>query len=246
MTKPNICSDQDCVEIAKTRGLCRKHYQRAKGRGELPENWIGKYPQKIARVCQFADCGKTFHVWPYRVADGEAKYCSQKCAYAGTRSGEWRTCESPSCDERFYVYPHQLRDGVKRFCTQSCWDDVRVGASSPCWRGGDIGASAAHGRCRRLWGSASQYPCVQCDKYAREWAYDGTDPTQKYGPSKDSYIYYSPWPEFYMPLCFKCHKKKDMGASAAELREYRWFKQIFGNLVVDMLNAYCDMTEESA
>lgn len=70
---------------------------------------------------------------------------------------------------------------------------------------------AAHARCRREWGSPSQYPCAHCGGAAREWGYDGTDPDELCGPDHNGAPgrVYSQFPEFYMPLCRLCHTKLD-------------------------------------
>jgi hypothetical protein len=62
----------------------------------------------------------------------------------------------------------------------------------------------AHTRVVRLWGKACLYPCINCGRRARDWAYDGTDPTGQ-GIKRR----YSIWPEFYMPMCHKCHMRLD-------------------------------------
>lgn len=68
----------------------------------------------------------------------------------------------------------------------------------------------AHNRVKRLWGSASQYPCAgNCGKLAAHWAYDGTDRDDLISYSHNN-CRYSPWPEFYMPLCARCHRRFDM------------------------------------
>lgn len=59
----------------------------------------------------------------------------------------------------------------------------------------------AHRRVYRLWGSASQYPCVRCGGSAKDWAYDGMDPSSSINCSQN--------PEFYMPLCRRCHSYFD-------------------------------------
>jgi hypothetical protein len=79
-----------------------------------------------------------------------------------------------------------------------------------------------------LWGSASQYPCVICGRSAEDWAYDGADPTERLQEASGSYQRYSRFPEFYMPMCRKCHLGRDKGAAAEELREYREFKHRTG------------------
>lgn len=81
----------------------------------------------------------------------------------------------------------------------------------------------AHWRVKSVWGAARQYPCVECGKTAAHWAYDGTDPTESWSsPSNRGTVhFFSSWPEFYMPMCAKCHSARDAGRAAEELREYR-------------------------
>jgi|SRR5215203_2042707 len=77
----------------------------------------------------------------------------------------------------------------------------------------DLTYFGAHGRVKALFGSARAQSCVSCDAPAKEWAYDGTDPTELSGTVGAGYpVTYSVWPEFYMPLCFPCHRAKDAGA----------------------------------
>ena len=71
----------------------------------------------------------------------------------------------------------------------------------------------AHRRVKALWGLARQYPCVKCGGPARHWAYDWTDPS--------SLENYSHWPEFYMPLCFACHRHYDQVECYAIIRSIR-------------------------
>lgn len=86
----------------------------------------------------------------------------------------------------------------------------------------DIKPGAAHNRCRMLWGKADQYPCIECRKQAKDWAYDGTDPTQLYAQGSDgTWTWLSRFPEFYMPMCRKCHRVRDGGNTRRELHKYR-------------------------
>lgn len=89
-------------------------------------------------------------------------------------------------------------------------------------------AATVHDRIRRLWGPARHHHCVACGKSARDWAYDGTDPDELYLPESwsDSNIWQkcSAYPEFYMPLCPSCHKRRDARAASAELHQYRLLK----------------------
>jgi transposase-like protein len=91
---------------------------------------------------------------------------------------------------------------------------------------------AAHHRCRTLWGSARQYPCVACGDPAEDWAYDGTDPTERHDTRVEWVVAYSKFPEFYMPMCKPCHKERDVECRLAERRLFReWrqsHRQVFG------------------
>ncbi|AYN57134.1 HNH endonuclease [Mycobacterium phage BigCheese] len=100
----------------------------------------------------------------------------------------------------------------------------------------DISYNAAHSRVKALWGPARQYQCVACDSRAANWAYDGTDPDQRYGPASggESFMYYSTFPEFYMPMCKKCHLRMDGRLAAEELREYREWKLRTGLTLRDL------------
>lgn len=108
-------------------------------------------------------------------------------------------------------------------------DMMRPNKQTIMYAGDDITYHAAHCRLAALWGSASQYPCIRCGKPAKDWAYDGADPTQRYGTtSRGTWLFYSAWPEFYMPMCRKCHHKRDRGVATGELREYRQLKHETG------------------
>lgn len=91
--------------------------------------------------------------------------------------------------------------------------------------------SAVHHRCRQLWGRVQQYPCIDCGKPAEEWAYDGKDPSELHAESTDwgprkSIVPYSRFPEFYMPMCKGCHKRRDMRELHEAYTEFRaWRKR---------------------
>lgn len=87
-----------------------------------------------------------------------------------------------------------------------------------------IKLSTAHYRVKRLWGKAAEYPCIECGQPAQEWAYDGTDPTQVYGQgrhSRNTWMFYSRFPEFYMPMCLSCHRSRDQSRAGIDLHAYR-------------------------
>ncbi|AXH67882.1 hypothetical protein J4T99_gp077 [Mycobacterium phage Bromden] len=90
-----------------------------------------------------------------------------------------------------------------------------------------VGLSGAHSRVARLWGRAADYDCYVCGGVAAQWAYDGSDPSQLLGVKDTSNtvpMWYSAYPEFYAPMCFKCHKLKDRALMYRELTEYRQAK----------------------
>lgn len=89
----------------------------------------------------------------------------------------------------------------------------------------------AHQRCAALWGAAKHHPCVECGKAAADWAYDGTDPTEKYYDAPDDFdavrtiLPYSRFPEFYMPMCKACHKQRDMQELNDDLEAFREWRK---------------------
>lgn len=89
--------------------------------------------------------------------------------------------------------------------------------------------SGAHQRCKQAWGRVSQYGCVRCGEAAAEWAYDGTDPSELYDKERDwalrTILPYSRFPEFYMPMCKSCHKRRDMEELRVELEEFRAWRR---------------------
>lgn len=79
----------------------------------------------------------------------------------------------------------------------------------------DLTYYGAHGRVKAFFGSATKYECVLCGAPADEWAYDGTDESEKTFLAQGQYpVAYSVWPEFYMPLCSPCHRARDAGIRA--------------------------------
>lgn len=80
-----------------------------------------------------------------------------------------------------------------------------------------LGYRAVHAVVEREWGRARKYLCVACGDRAKEWAYDGTDPSEKSEMIAGRYpVRFSVWPEFYMPMCFPCHRLMDSSARFAK------------------------------
>ena len=84
-----------------------------------------------------------------------------------------------------------------------------TGADSLSWKGDDVSYHAAHARVRNARGSASQWPCEECDNPAAQWAYDHQDPNEKSATFGDRTIAYSTDVNRYRALCRGCHVKLD-------------------------------------
>lgn len=72
--------------------------------------------------------------------------------------------------------------------------------------------NAVHHRVRAERGSASTYQCVRCDRRAKHWAYDHTDPDERQsdqGPFSGDLNH-------YQPMCVPCHKRMDLARLAGE------------------------------
>jgi hypothetical protein len=124
-------------------------------------------------------------------------------------------CTAPGCDRQAYslgycnTHASQYRKHKQVRPIRNLWDEVTY--------------HAAHRRCTALWGPASGYPCVDCGNAAADWAYDGTDPTQLEDEAQEAILSirpYSLYPEFYLPMCKACHKKRDLKKLNEVYREW--------------------------
>ena len=64
----------------------------------------------------------------------------------------------------------------------------------------------AHLRCRMHWGAARQHVCWMCGGPAAHWAYN----------HKGEHPKYSLDPQFYLPMCVRCHTQFDGRRRARE------------------------------
>jgi len=73
-----------------------------------------------------------------------------------------------------------------------------------------VGYGGAHGRVRRRFGKASDYPCARrCGARAQAWAYRHlVAPVERRQASREGYAY-STDPGDYMALCRRCHAELD-------------------------------------
>lgn len=105
----NSCSESDCQEPAKGRGLCSKHYQRAKAHQALP----------VLGSTSCAHCGTTF-VKPKH----SSIHCSRKCFYAARyrRENADRVRRSLICEQCGKSLENRPQ---ARFCSEQCGSDFR-------------------------------------------------------------------------------------------------------------------------
>jgi hypothetical protein len=136
--------------------------------------------------------------------DSRALYCSDECLLAS-----WNHCSIEGCTNLaesthgLYCAGHLTR--LKRHGDFGSGPIGNTGEGNHMWKGNDASYTAAHYRVKRAKGRAAEYRCVVCGKKAAHWAYNHGDPNQiqsELGP-------YSPNPDFYLPMCVKCHKKFD-------------------------------------
>ena len=89
----------------------------------------------------------------------------------------------------------------------------RAGDQNPNWVGSAIKIGGAHMRVKRARGAASSHTCVHCPKLAEDWAYDHTDPDEKFATKGGYTMPYSTRIDCYIPLCKSCHKRFDLAHS---------------------------------
>lgn len=208
------CAIEGCPREPYSRLHCRRHHTNLKRWGDplgRPDDGGKVEPAENAglraagAICRELGCARTPKA--RGMCDGHYRQWV-------TAGGLGRACGEPSCD-RFAV--------ARGLCTlhYSYW---REGPGKSLVRpfGDVVSNSSAHQRCTALWGSVRQYPCINCGEQAREWAYDGTDPTQLYEKSgTGSWLFYSVYPEFYMPMCIKCHRRRDNALVKSQLHGIR-------------------------
>lgn len=223
-----------CDRDVRAREYCNTHYQRALRGADMDA--AHRETPTYGPVCLADGCDRE---------SGVRGFCGGH--YARFREG--RDLGSPLR----VVDPHRgclVSDCDRKHCARGYCDlhlarahgrtnlpldaPIRTSLFDPCnW-------AASHARCRALWGSASQYSCIDCGLQAKDWAYDGADPSERLGETdpanigSSSLVRYSLYPEFYMPMCRKCHAIRDKGAAKAELREYRLWKHRTGLTLADI------------
>jgi hypothetical protein len=208
------CRFGGCDGRAMVRGYCQAHYCQWNKTGQVkPLRRMRR--RKYEQPCQFDGCSKL------QLARG---YCSGHYQQLNDgrplmtidRSGAPKKCSFGGCDRdahaRGYCQAHWAQDRAGRPLRLITKYDIRTACSY----------SGAHTRIRRIWGSARDYPCLECGDPAREWAYLGGDPEELYTEKPNKllgYMAYSRFPEFYGPLCTRCHRQRDRARLHQEYEE---------------------------
>ena len=118
-----------------------------------------------------------------------------------------RTCEVIGCE-----LPHR----TKGWCSShyARWRRTGSVGTTPIRPTRKFGEqpryAGAHYRVRTRRGPAGAQKCTDCGAPAYEWAYDHTDPAELTDRlSTGVEVRYSTDPEYYVPLCRSCHRRRD-------------------------------------
>lgn len=91
----------------------------------------------------------------------------------------------------------------QRHCADWTRHEHPASVATPGYRG-------MHQRVRRARGSASAYPCVDCNMPAQQWSYDHLDPGERRQWVGHMEAPYSLNIEHYVARCIPCHKRFDL------------------------------------
>lgn len=114
-----MCSAHGCDTRSVSKGLCFKHYFRARRHGDPTVSMRGR---RIERPCGW--CGEAMSLKPA----SDQKYCSRSCSSKGTQSaagksvgGLMRHCQG--CGNEFHIPKASWSKGL--YCTRACSDKAR-------------------------------------------------------------------------------------------------------------------------
>lgn len=229
LTAPRVCSVEGCGKPRKGRGYCSTHYYRLLNGLDLYAP-IGVRPERPTCSVDGCDKGAIARGWCNTHysrwhAHGHLEvtrtyWAGKTCAIAGCRSPVRARGWCGAHHSRWRRFGDPEGKSVKKIWVD--WMPSGRGAENANWTGDSATYGAAHQRVRKERGAAANFLCP-CGSRAREWAYQGGDPGEKFGPNKSggTWSFYSTDPNFYEPLCAPCHKTKDGALLAGELREWR-------------------------
>lgn len=128
-------------------------------------------------------------------------------ADVGDRGGRWIcACD---CGARTTACGRDLKSGGTKSCGCLVRDRNRQTKKKV-----SVTYSSAHGRVRRLRGSAARWICVDCSGPAKDWSYRGGDPDEQLELVLGYWLAYSLNPDYYEARCRKCHFRHDRGVAA--------------------------------
>ena len=187
----------------------------------------------VSWLC-LCDCGVESTVLGYRLRSGRSLSCGCRRAEA--------TAEAKRKDlvgRTFALLTVIRRDGKASgqtvwLCRCACGTETRVlngnltrGHTRSCGcvkvealraRRGEVRTDeptyrSVHSRLTAQRGRASDYRCVSCPAWAREWSYDHADPDARHEahPRTGAPMYYSLDLSHYVPRCKACHRDFDRG-----------------------------------
>jgi hypothetical protein len=175
------CSIQGCDRPIKSKGLCYRHWYRARHSGD-PGAEIRRWEPRDP-VCSVEGCDK-----PTRARQLCGSHWSQWNRTGAVTPGPTAPPVRGGCSVEGCSSPHQGRG----YCNSHLKKFTRYGDPLVKARG-----------------KASEYRCISCGDIAEEWAYDHSvpDPDVKYDVEKS--LPYSLEIFRYIPMCVPCHRYFD-------------------------------------
>lgn len=217
-----ICNVLKCNRSIEAKGMCNKHYQRAKAGRPLDD-------KPTYSECTVEGCGK-------KPRSTHATLCAMHYHRMYRNGSLDRLTLLPKWEDiagqRYGTLTPMRREGSFWVCQCDC-GETRSASAGELNRTGDANTcgkpgrhlsptptyNAAHERVKQLRGPARLHDCVGCGGTAKHWSYNHDDPNELYeeGLSKNA-VAYSASIDFYSPRCVPCHKKFDLNkANAASL-----------------------------
>ena len=210
-TEPDVrlCTIEGCNRKLRARGYCATHWARWRRNGAPVLQEKTTY-----ECCQAEGCRN-----PTRSAHSE--WCEKhygRLRRRGSLDVDLIRIPDAKCVTEWCARKAERTDGLCRAC------NARVRARGTVdyvgYRTPDDEATydTIHQRLRQRYGSASNYPCVDCGGVARHWAYNHDDEDAKCGLAAGTpyVLRFSVKLEHYSPRCVPCHKRFDLGRICSE------------------------------
>lgn len=190
------CSIDGCDAPARTRGWCHVHYMRWYTKGDPGVAEIIRRPK--GRTCSLEGCDRKHQGRGYCDTHLQRfiKYGDPGPAEIEARR-PGATCSVEGCEG-----PHRGRGYCDKHYQRWVKYGDPLGAKTPA-----ATYSAIHFRLRKERGRAGGMTCVRCGGPAVQWAYDHTDPDERWDPA--SGLPFSLDLDRYQPLCLSCHRRLD-------------------------------------